>query len=312
MRLTGKLTSNVLLGALLGTSLPACGDDASGSGKVRVQLEAEETITIGLSLGDGAENSRDYAVSYARYLIAIGHVQLGKAGKNLEDHGVYIADLKQVGAQGVELFSFDDVSTGRWSEFGYETALPDVNSKRLGNVSRAEAQQMIDNGWSYWIEGSVQRPAAEGGPVEFVLQAAVPALFDQCGLDAQPGLAVTEKGATATITIHGDHIWFNTFPTGSEGTVQRRAAWLVAADTDNDGKVSTEDLAALDATEVFTSGLGYSLDGAPKGEDGLPLPIDTALDFVRAQLATQGHFKGEGECIWHFEGATGDNDHLQE
>jgi hypothetical protein len=94
--------------------------------------------------------------------------------------------------------------------------------------------------------------------------------------------------------------WFNSFPTGSEASIERRAAWILEADADGDGRVSTEDLVALDATEVFTTQLGYSLDGAPDG-----ITIDNALDFVRAQLATQGHFKGEGECIWQFDGATG-------
>ena len=296
---TSRLGSLVAFGLMVS----ACSDDAAvGSGKVRVQLEAEETITQGLSKGDGVEDARDHAVSFSKYLVAVGHVQLGKPGKTLADQSVYVADLKQVGAQGVQLGSFDDVAAGQWSEFGYELVVPDANARALDGVSSDDLQQMIDNGWTYWIEGTVERAAADGGPVDFVLQTAVPTLFDHCGLDGQPGLAVTESGATATITFHGDHIWFNSFPTGSEGTVERRTAWLLAADTDGDGKVSTEDLAALDATEVFTSGLGYSLDGAP-------VVIESALDFVRAQLATQGHFKGEGECIWHYEGVDGAHDH---
>jgi hypothetical protein len=277
-------------------------DDAAGTGQVRVQLGAEETISEGISKGEGVENARDYAVSYAKFLIAIGNVQLGKSstGQQLQDKNVYIADLKQLGVQGVQLASFDDVSAGQWDEFGYELVLPDANTRALGNVSQSDLQQMVDNGWTYWIEGTVARAQAEGGPVTFVLQTAVPTLFDRCGIDGQPGLAVVADGtATGTITIHGDHLWFNSFPTGSEGTVERRTAWLVAADLDKDGKVSTEDLAALDATEVFTTSLGYSLDGAP-------VVIESALDFVRAQLATQGHFKGEGECIWHFEGVDGE------
>lgn len=286
-------------------SLLVCGcssDDAAGTGKVQVQLEAEETISEGLSKGEDVENARDYAVSYSKYLVAIGDVQLGKSstGQQLQDANVYIADLKQVGAQGVQLASFEDISAGQWDEFGYELALPNANTRSLGYVSENDLQQMVDNGWTYWIEGTVERSVAEGGPVEFVLQTAVPTLFDRCGIDGQPGLAVVADGvATGTITIHGDHIWFNKFPTGSEGTVERRSAWLIAADTDKDGKVSTEDLAALDATDVFTTSLGYSLDGAP-------VVIESALDFVRAQLATQGHFKGEGECIWHFEGVAGE------
>jgi hypothetical protein len=80
---------------------------------------------------------------------------------------------------------------------------------------------------------------------------------------------------------------------------------MVAADQDGDGRVSTEDLAALDTTTLFPSG-EYDLGGNPLGDEH---PIETALDFVRAQLATQGHFRGEGECVWTFMGVEGEHDH---
>ena len=56
-----------------------------------------------------------------------------------------------------------------------------------------------------------------------------------------------------------------------------------------------EDLAQIDASVLFTSELGYSLNVPFEG-----FPIETALDFVRAQLATQGHLNGEGTCSQRF------------
>jgi hypothetical protein len=47
---------------------------------------------------------------------------------------------------------------------------------------------------------------------------------------------------------------------------------------------------AADAAALFPAP-DYSLTGAP-------FAIDTAWDFVLAQLKTQGHFQGEGECLW--------------
>jgi hypothetical protein len=78
----------------------------------------------------------------------------------------------------------------------------------------------------------------------------------------------------------------------------RLSGWLVAADQDGDGKVRTEDLAALDPTVVFTRALGDSLGEAS-------YPIQSALDFVRLQLATQGHYAGEGECSAELQGTLG-------
>ena len=92
------------------------------------------------------------------------------------------------------------------------------------------------------------------------------------------------------VTFHGDHLWFNAFPSDSEGAITRQTGWMVEADRDGDGIVRTEDLEQLDALEVFTAERGYNLAGAP--------PLDSALDWVRAQLATQGHYQGEGECDW--------------
>jgi hypothetical protein len=276
---------------------------------VRVQLEAETTIVDGLDVGPGAADSQDYAVRYTKYLVAIGHVRLARSqgGDAFEDDQVYLADLTTVGSEGAELVLFEDVPSGQWDEFSYETPAASEGALRVGNVSQADADAMVENGWTYWIEGVVERPDTQGGPVAFVIQTDVETLYTDCQVNNEPGLGVAEgRTSTAQITLHGDHLWFRAFPSASEGTIERRTAWIVAADTDGDGTVSTEDLATLDATEVFTSALGYDLGGGNfEGE----FVIETALDFARAQLATQGHFRGEGECVWHFGGAEGDHDH---
>jgi hypothetical protein len=122
-------------------------------------------------------------------------------------------------------------------------------------------------------------------------------VFRDCERDGEPGVSVTAQGtATASITLHGDHMFFNAFPTSSEANIERLAGYIVQADRDGDGHVDEAELEQLDATIAFTRARGYSLDGAP-------ILIDDALDFVRAQLATQGHYQGEGECIFALEGA---------
>jgi hypothetical protein len=290
------------VGALSALTLMLAACDDAGEGTIRVNLKAEETITEGLSTGAEEENTKDYDVSYSKFIVTIGRVELGQAssGRQRKDETLYVVDLTQIGEEGVEIARFENVPPGQWDEFGFETAAATPGTKAI-EVSSADAQEMVEHGWTYWIEGTVARPLAQGGPVDFVIQTDVPTSFYNCRHDGEPGLSAVENRTTSgDVTIHGDHLWFNSFPTGSEGSVERRAAWIVQADTDGDGKVSTEDLAALDATEVFTTQLGYSLDGPDE------IVIDNALDFVRAQLATQGHFMGEGECIWRFEGATGD------
>jgi hypothetical protein len=252
----------------------ACGDDTAGAGTLRILLRAEETISKGVVAGPGADETRDFSVTYSKFLVALGRVQVARVepSATLSSDTVYIADMRQVGEVGLELARFDDVAPGQWSQFGYQTPSAPPGAQKLAGVSDGDAQEMIDKQLTYWIEGRVAR---EGKPVDFVLKVAVGSSYQNCESNGQPGIAVSADGtSSATITLHGDHLWFNT---------------LARGDTDGDGKVVTEDLAGVPAEKVFPSAKGYNLSG------GL-IPIATALDFVRAQLATQGHLNGEGEC----------------
>jgi hypothetical protein len=94
--------------------------------------------------------------------------------------------------------------------------------------------------------------------------------------------------------MHGDHMFFNGFPE-EEGNVMRQAEWLwEVEDIDDDGLLTKTDFEA--ATDI-----GALFPSPPQGNyelTGGPLPISNAWDFIRAQLGTQGHIFGEGECQW--------------
>ena len=68
--------------------------------------------------------------------------------------------------------------------------------------------------------------------------------------------------------------------------------WQVGVDqAPADGVLMREHFeAATNIEELFPSPT-YVLSGSP-------LEINNAWDFVRAQLGTQGHIFGEGECEW--------------
>ncbi|MET0341107.1 MAG: hypothetical protein ABW252_08890 [Polyangiales bacterium] len=272
-----------------------CGDDASGSGALTVQVSAEASISEGLSVGQDEENSRDYAVTFSKYLVAVGRVTLGRSGQaDRRDERVFVADLLRVGEQGAQLFGLNDLASGRWEKLSFETPITPAGATPVAGVTPADLQVMIDKQLTYWIEGTVQRADK---PVRFVFQVGAPARFAECQTDARPGVAVPDDGRTAvSLTLHGDHLFFNQFLTGDEGTITRQAKWIADADVDGDGLVVTEDLSKplpeLATERLFPSAAGYQLREGPYG------PITNALDFVRAQLATQGHVNGEGECVW--------------
>jgi hypothetical protein len=192
--------------AALSIALAACGDNARGV--VRVNLQVEDTITKGLSIGADIENTRDYAVSYSKFILTVGDIELGQSSsdRHLKSEALYVVDLTKVDEQGVEIAKFEDVPAGQWDKFGFETPAATQGVEAI-EVSSADARQMAEHGWTYWIEGTVERAEAQGGPVDFVIQTAVHTLFKECGLDGQPGLTVVENGtATGTVTIHGDHL----------------------------------------------------------------------------------------------------------
>lgn len=283
----------------LGCLVCACGDGsaAHGSGKVRLLLTAEATITNGLDVGTDEENTEDFSVRFDKYLAVVGEIELGrkKSSERLRLEDSWIVNMIDTGTEGLELGILRGVPSGTWDEFGFRTPIASARAKTGPNVSQAERDEMIDKGLTYWIEGRVLRAENLGGDVAFTIKASVPTQFSECSYEGEAGLSLVEDGTTtATITLHGDHIFFNAFPAASESSVRRLAAWLVASDLNADGAVDVQELEQVEASDVFTQARGYSLSGAP-------LAILTAFDFVRVQLASQGHFKGEGECLWDIE-----------
>lgn len=265
----------------------SCGDDDGGPGSLRVDLEAEETITDGLQPGAGEENTRDFGVTYSKFLVAIGRTLIAKGGETRSDPNGYVADLRQIGTTGLTMTTFADLPSGQWDQFGFETPVAAAGFQKLGTVSDADLQAMIEQQLTYWIEGTVQAPT----PVRFVFKVPVGSQYRDCENDGEPGVAVAAgRPTTIPITIHGDHAWFDSVVRGDEATVNRRTTWLVKSDKDGDGLVTSDDLKNVKAEEVFPTSEGYNLSGGVE-------PISTAYDFARAQLASQGHLNGEGECV---------------
>ncbi|HEX6239562.1 MAG TPA: hypothetical protein VFZ61_01665 [Polyangiales bacterium] len=281
------------LGALIG-----CEDGSpSGEGDLRVQLTGEETISEGLDPGPDQENTEDYAVRFDKYLAVVGDVEIARSrsGERRQLPTSYVVDMIGTGEAGFALGEITGLASGVWDKFSFRTPAADAATERGPRVSQEDYDEMVAGGLTYYIVGRVLREESAGGEVEFRLKLGVPTQFSECSFEGEGGVSVTADGtSTATITLHGDHLFFNAFPAAAEGTIRRMAAWITECDLDGDGIVDNDELAQMDASDLFTQAKGYSLSGAP-------IPVETALDFARAQLASQGHFRGEGECVWELE-----------
>jgi hypothetical protein len=140
--------------------------------------------------------------------------------------------------------------------------------------------------------GNLCYPAAE---VRFRFAARAETFYGPCEIDGVPGISVPAGGRqTSSVTVHGDHLFFNGFPSGSEGAVRRLAQWWADADLDLDGVVTEAELEAINPADLL--GEEYSFGGSPIK------PLDNMYTYVIAQLKTQGHYQGEGECLVDGEG----------
>lgn len=296
--------------SIIATAALGC---ASPTGDLTVLLAAEEVIIDGLSAGEGSTQIVDgWTVRFDKYIVAVGDIHLARTADELEahDHTVHVVDLATLPPGGIELARFSDLAAKRWDRFSYATPHAE-GAERDESVSQADYDEMVEHDWTYLIEGTLENPSGESCPpggecrsatrLSFRIGATVETVFGPCQAADQPGVVVTEGGTAVTITIHGDHLFFDTFPSGAE-VIERRAQWLANADLDGDGAITNDELRAIDAAALFPSDT-YSLGGAPF------TPLESAFDFVRSQLATQGHFQGEGECPWSVDGASGGHDH---
>lgn len=318
----------VTIAALLSSVVVGCGDDSGvGEGSLSVLLEPEDTIVEGIEAGDSGETIQDgWAVAFDKYIVTIGHIDVHLAtdeSTDAEADEIFAVDLTRIDPSGLELWTLDGLQEGRW-QLSYETAGAVHGAVPHESVSMADFDSMVESDFTYLIDGALTKSDGQSCPpsavakvgdrepngktsgdndcydapeVRFTFGAPAETLFGPCEIDEVPGFAITaDQTESVALTIHGDHIFFNGFPTGSEGGVMRLAQWLADCDLDLDGTVTQEELESITPAEL------PELDTERYQLGGAPITIETMYDYVSAQLKSQGHFRGEGECAIDGEG----------
>lgn len=314
------------VGAIAGASCFAvgCGDSSEDAppGSVRVIVEPEDTILEGLSAGEKVANIRDgWTVTYDKYIVAMGHVTIAYATDDAliaEDERAFVVDLSKVPANGEPLWRLDGLRPGRWN-FGYALVTGEDDVKRHDSVSKRDFERVVDDDLTYLITGTLTKadgkscppsryaqvtdvePVGDNGTdpcyanptIQFEFAVRAESHFDNCELNGVSGLAVTSgKTTTAAATLHGDHLFFNGFPSGDEGGILRLAQIWADADLNLDGRLETAEFESLLIADMPEWDERYQPPGGAPGDE----PIETMGQVARAQLQTQGHMNGEGEC----------------
>ena len=290
-------------------ALVGCAGDDGGVtggdvGTVQVFVEPEETIPEGLAAGTGDEEINDgWTVTYSRFLITIGNLRASRSdtGDSISHAPVHVLDLLAAPAGGYVIHEFEDVAAARWDRFGFDLPNASAGATGMAPTAQADVDFMIQNGYSVYFEGVIEKADGESCPppgttcvaatqVAFRWGLQAGTSFDDCATeDGFTGFAVPSGGAVQVKpTIHGDHWFFNNFTAGVELT-SRYAQYIANSDLDGDGEATVEELRLVNAADVFPSA-DYNLSGAVGGS------IETAHDFVVAQARTLGDYQGDGEC----------------
>lgn len=304
------------------TSTPDAGADAGTPlGDLTVVLEAEDTITEGIGTEGGDEIILDgWSVDFDRYIVTIGDIDVHLSTDEeveVEAGDVFVVDLTDVPASGLPLWTLDGLQSGRW-EFNYSTPGAGDGSTRNDTVSEEDYDMMVAEDWTYLIAATMSNDSGQSCPpaglavpgdatpngnmnsrdeacydapsIAFTWGVTAETAFGPCEIDEVTGFAIADGGSqTVAATIHGDHIFFNGFPEGEEGGVERYAQWLADCDLNLDGEVTRDELEQIAPSDLAEIDDRYAI-GAP------PIPLEEMWDYVIGQLKTQGHYQGEGEC----------------
>lgn len=287
---------SLLTAAALGF-LAACSNDGGtgtgGSGNVQIFVVPEDSITNGLDPGTELENVQDgWTIKYDRYLVAIGNFRARRSdtGETLSDPSVYILDLKGAPTSGYVAKEFTGASAVRWDKFGYDVPNAKAGAKPLAPTTQADADLMIQNGYSVYYEGYGEKAGAK---ITFKWGFAAGTAFDDCASpDGAPGFAVPAGGTVQVKpTLHGDHQYFDNVTQGVEIT-RRLAQWLRICDKDGSGELTIAELKVCDVVTALPQP-PYDLTAVRDQDGDGKLSV---FDYVNSQMRTFGDYQGDGEC----------------
>jgi hypothetical protein len=302
----------------------ACGiesADPSATGDLRVVLEPEATITEGVAAGEDVENIRDgWTANYERFLAVLGDVHATSVANPKDerrDDRVIAVDLTQLPTGGKSLWELDGLPAGRW-QFGYAVLGAEQAEVRDKSVSKADFDTLQAERWSYLFAVQLSKPEGQSCPppslvdvptgissvgennagvacyanpnVHLELGARAVTHYGPCERDGMADFSIPAGGTkTVAATLHGDHLFFNGFPEGTEGGIHRFAQWIADSDLNLDGEVTPEELKSITVSQLAEFDDRYQTGGAP-------FEYENMFEYIVAQLMTQGHFEGEGEC----------------
>lgn len=256
---------------LLGVSLVACGP---GEGKLTMLVWGEAFIEDKIP---ASEVEDGWEIVFSKFLIVVGNVEMatatGAKGPSVADMKVF--NLREKGEQTLSTIS---ISAGTWDRLAYSVS-PANAQTQAGNATADDTKMMKDMGYSIYLEGTATKDAQKKS---FAWGFKTDTRYTGCKSER----AVVQAGATAKtqMTIHADHFFYDDLESAD---AKVRFTAIADADKDGDGKVTMEELAAVN---------GAAFAGLSNYGVGRFSEVKDLRAFVEHLSRTLGHIDGEGHC----------------
>jgi hypothetical protein len=274
-------------------ALLACTSEAGAPGSLTVRASGEEAALSGYPVGEGEDEiafADGWTLRFTHVIVSLTDFSLRTAdGDDAElDAEPVVADL-HLGEPA--LWEFAEVPAQRWDRVGFRYAPPSDDARKANDVDEDALALMSEEGYSLLVRATAEK---DGQEVELEYGFPFEIDHDGCvsGLDETDGLVVPDGAAAeAEITVHLDHLFFDTYAVDDAALRFEAMAAVAPAD----GPLTLDDLAAQDNLSDMVDTAGDPLDPYDPGSAFQPVPQDLR-DYVIAAATTTGHFNGEGHC----------------
>jgi hypothetical protein len=269
----------------------ACGDGdptgSGGEGSIAFTTWGEEFLEVGIPADPEEGGFVDgWQVVFSKFLVTFHDLRVrDQAGREAgRMPGSVLFDNTVPGVKPV--VTFERVPAKAWTDVSFAIA-PSTAETELGQgVTEDDLLLMLDGGYSLYAAGIAEKDGVEKSFAwGFDLGTRYRDCHSEQGGRDELGVVVTNNATVeAQLTTHADHLFYDRLRSSEGQVTSVRFDALAAADVNDDGQVTLEELdqKVLDVVSGYDrSGLDASTHGA----------------FIRELTRTVGHFRGEGECF---------------
>lgn len=263
--------------------MAACSSDG-GQGSVELTTWGEEYIEQEIP---ASELEDGWTVRFDKFLVALSRVEIATEGGEVVASAPrsQLFDMTQRGPTLVA--RLDGIASGRYPAVSFVVAPVDATTA-LATATADDLARMRAGGFSVYVSGAAEKGAAIK---RFSWGFSTATRYEQCrgvkdGVEVLGAVVTDGRTDAAEITIHGDHFFYDDLQAEQ---AKLRFDPLAAADRDDDGAITLEELAAVRLATLDPASGTYGT--------GALAEIADLRAFVTALSRTLAHFRGEGECV---------------